>query len=94
MEKNNVIIGQDSYYRKLLTDIEGLKQQQHPRVNLVTPVAQGLERVKSELSYNSQSGGAITEKRSIVIRKKKRENKPQHVDCNALRYWTVRECLI
>ena len=36
--------------------------------------------------YESQRGGAITEKRSTVIRKKKRENKTQHVDWNALRY--------
>ena len=86
VEKNNEIMGHDSYYRTLSTDTEGREQQQQPWVNLVTPVSQGLERAKSELAYESQSGGVITEKRSTVIRKKKRENKTQHVDWNALRY--------
>ena len=87
MEKNNEIIGHDSYYITLSTDTEGGEQRQQPQVNLVTPVSQGLERAKSELAYESQShcGGAITEKRSTVIHKEKRENKTQHVDWNALK---------
>ena len=86
VERNNEIMGHDSYYRTLSTDTEGREQRQQPHVNFVTPVSQGLERAKSELAYESQSGGAITEKQSTVKRKKKRENKTQHVDWNALRY--------
>ena len=79
-------MGHDSYYRTLSKDTRAREQRQQPQVNLVTPVAQGLERAKSELAYESQSGGTNTEKRSTVIRKKKRKNKTQHVDWNALRY--------
>ena len=83
------VVGCGTRHRRL-NDMEAqIQQQQQPVINLVTPVAQRLERAKSELellrkekmlenAWNGQSG--------TKRRKKNRAHRSQQVDWNALRY--------